>query len=45
MFYFIDGQVRIWKISKHIQTLQNAMKEHKGSVIYRMIIFKLKKVR
>jgi WD40 repeat protein len=25
-----DGQVRIWKITRHTQTLENAMKEHKG---------------
>ncbi|KAI9188916.1 hypothetical protein H9P43_000338 [Blastocladiella emersonii ATCC 22665] len=27
-----DGQVRIWRISRHAQTLENAMKEHKGTV-------------
>ncbi|KAJ3226356.1 Cilia- and flagella-associated protein 52 [Clydaea vesicula] len=27
-----DGQVRVWKITKSVQTLQNAMKEHKGTV-------------
>lgn len=25
-----DGQVRVWKITKQIQALQDAMKEHKG---------------
>ncbi|TPX31610.1 hypothetical protein SmJEL517_g05107 [Synchytrium microbalum] len=27
-----DGQVRIWNISRHVQTLEEAMKEHKGTV-------------
>ncbi|KAL7749699.1 hypothetical protein RI367_004927 [Sorochytrium milnesiophthora] len=27
-----DGQVRIWRIKRHVQTLENAMKEHKGMV-------------
>ncbi|KAJ3374676.1 Cilia- and flagella-associated protein 52 [Allomyces arbusculus] len=27
-----DGQVRIWRISRHVQQLENAMKEHKGTV-------------
>ncbi|KAL3895076.1 MAG: hypothetical protein SGCHY_004911 [Lobulomycetales sp.] len=27
-----DGEVRVWKISKHIQVLEHAMKEHKGTV-------------
>ncbi|ORZ35673.1 quinon protein alcohol dehydrogenase-like superfamily [Catenaria anguillulae PL171] len=27
-----DGQVRIWRITRHKQTLENAMKEHKGTV-------------
>ncbi|KAI8902331.1 quinon protein alcohol dehydrogenase-like superfamily [Globomyces pollinis-pini] len=27
-----DGQVRVWKISKQIQLLDHAMKEHKGTV-------------
>lgn len=26
------GQVRIWKITKHTQSLETAMKEHKGTV-------------
>lgn len=28
----LDGEVRVWKISKHIQVLEHAMKEHKGTV-------------
>ncbi|KAL2918632.1 hypothetical protein HK105_202033 [Polyrhizophydium stewartii] len=27
-----DGQVRVWKISKQVQHLEDAMKEHKGTV-------------
>ncbi|KAJ3195774.1 Cilia- and flagella-associated protein 52 [Irineochytrium annulatum] len=27
-----DGQVRVWKISRQVQTLEDAMKEHKGTV-------------
>ncbi|TPX43498.1 hypothetical protein SeMB42_g04690 [Synchytrium endobioticum] len=27
-----DGQVRIWAISRQVQTLEEAMKEHKGTV-------------
>ncbi|KAJ3417382.1 Cilia- and flagella-associated protein 52 [Chytridiales sp. JEL 0842] len=27
-----DGQVRVWKITRHVQTLEDAMKEHKGTV-------------
>ncbi|KAI9317353.1 quinon protein alcohol dehydrogenase-like superfamily [Zopfochytrium polystomum] len=27
-----DGQVRIWKITKQVQLLEDAMKEHKGTV-------------
>ncbi|KAI8927862.1 WD40-repeat-containing domain protein [Entophlyctis helioformis] len=27
-----DGQVRVWKITKHVQHLEDAMKEHKGTV-------------
>lgn len=28
----VDGEVRVWKITKNIQTLQEAMKEHKGTI-------------
>ncbi|KAJ3331476.1 Cilia- and flagella-associated protein 52 [Blyttiomyces sp. JEL0837] len=27
-----DGQVRVWKITKQVQSLEDAMKEHKGTV-------------
>ncbi|KAJ3079705.1 Cilia- and flagella-associated protein 52 [Rhizoclosmatium hyalinum] len=27
-----DGQVRVWKITPQVQTLEDAMKEHKGTV-------------
>ncbi|KAI9207349.1 quinon protein alcohol dehydrogenase-like superfamily [Polychytrium aggregatum] len=27
-----DGQVRVWKVTKQIQILEDAMKEHKGTV-------------
>jgi hypothetical protein len=29
-----DGQVRIWKITKEVQLLVDAMKEHKGILNY-----------
>ncbi|KAI9220863.1 WD40-repeat-containing domain protein [Blastocladiella britannica] len=27
-----DGQVRVWRVTRHAQTLETAMKEHKGTV-------------
>ena len=35
-----DGQVRVWKISRHTQILENAMKEHKGTAICEQIDWK-----
>jgi WD40 repeat protein len=36
----VDGQVRVWKITKNTQNLEHALKEHKGTVMEPVLIMK-----